>query len=75
MTSYLTQTMAREHVAQLIEQAAQRRVLRGFRIARREARIAARAAARAAGKGAPTAGAGRSVRRDPYLQYLVPSAR
>jgi hypothetical protein len=72
MTSYITQTVAREHIAQLIEQAELRRVRRDFRLARREARAAARAAAR---EGARTSGTGRSTRRDPYLQYLVPSAR
>jgi hypothetical protein len=70
MTSYITQTVAREHVAQLIEQAEHRRVRRAFRLARREARAAARAAT-----DQKTSGSGRSARRDPYLQYLVPSAR
>jgi len=75
MTSYLTQTLAEAHVAHLVDQAHQRRVRREFRVARRQAKAAARAAVRAARKGAPAAGSGRIPRRDPYLQYFVPSAR
>jgi ribosomal protein L19E len=71
MTSYITQTAAREHIAQLIGQAELGGVRRQFRLARREAR----AAARSARKGARADGSGRISGRDPYLQYLVPAAR
>jgi hypothetical protein len=66
MTSFINQTIARQQVAELIAQAEQGRVRRQFRAARREARAAARES---------STGSGRRSRRDPWMQYLVPSAR
>ncbi|MGY2874489.1 rRNA processing protein Krr1/Pno1 [Marmoricola sp. URHA0025 HA25] len=68
MTSYINQTIARHHVAELIAQAEQGRVRRQFRQARRQARTDA-------SESATRSGSGRSSRRDPYLQYLVPAVR
>lgn len=48
MTSYINQTMAREHVSELIAQAESARVRRELRTARREARRERRLARRAA---------------------------
>jgi len=42
MTSYINQTIAREHISQMIEGAELRRVRRELRRARREARLARR---------------------------------
>jgi hypothetical protein len=68
MTSYINQTIARQHVAELIEQAELGRVRRTFRQARREARASAR-------ESAARSGSGRSPRPDPWMSYLVPATR
>ena len=64
MTSYINQTIARQHVTELIAQAEGGRVRRQFRQARREARTASR-----------ESGSTARSRRDPYLTYLVPAVR
>jgi hypothetical protein len=67
MTSYINQTVARQHIAEMIAHAEAGRVRRQFRQARREARSAARESVEA--------GSGRRPRRDPWMRYLVPAAR
>ena len=49
MTSYITQTIARQQVAELIAQAEAGRVRRQFRLARRAERLARRSSGRPAG--------------------------
>ncbi len=44
MTSFITQTVAREHIAEMISQAEQGRVRRQIRVARRAARLERRLA-------------------------------
>jgi hypothetical protein len=68
MTSYLTQTIAREHVAELIAQAENSRVRRDLRRARRAARAAAH-------ESATRPRSGGRLRGDPWMRYLVPSVR
>lgn len=68
MTSYIIQTIARQHVTELIAQAEAGHVRRQFRQARRDERAAAR-------ETAAEASAGRRPRRDPWMQYLVPATR
>jgi hypothetical protein len=68
MTSYITQTMARQHVSELIAQAERGRIRRDLRQARREARAAAR-------EGASKSRFPKGSGRDPWLQYLIPAAR
>jgi hypothetical protein len=68
MTSYINQTIARQHIAEMIAHAEAGRVRRQFRQARREAN----GAARESGGGAAS---GRRPRRDPWMLYLIPAAR
>jgi hypothetical protein len=68
MTSYINQTIARQHVAELIAQAEWSRIRRDLRRARREARIAAR-------ESAARSDDGRGSRRDPWLRYFVAATR